>query len=94
LPSYRVTIHGHLPPPPLDSEVQPRGFYVTRVVEATSATEAGAAAIQLLHAEPKFTRMAGSYGQAPDLEVGEVELAPDSDAWAVNRSGYLFYEDD
>jgi hypothetical protein len=94
LPSYRVTLHGHLPPPPPDSEVQPRGFYVTRVVEATSAAEAGVAAMRLLHAEQKFTRMASSYGQAPDLQVDEVEMAPGSDALAVNRSGYLFYEDD
>jgi hypothetical protein len=65
------------------------------VVEATSATAAGAAAIQLLHAEPKFTRMAGAYGQAPDVQVDEVLLAAGpSDAPAVNRSGYLFYDDD
>ena len=83
-----------MPPAPLGSEVQLRGFYVTRVVEATSAAEAGAAAIRLLHAEPKFTRMAGSYGQAPDVQVDEVELAVGSDAPAVNSSGYLFYEDD
>jgi hypothetical protein len=74
--------------------VQLRGFYVTRVVEATTATEAGAAAIQLLQSEPKFTRMAGSYGQAPDLQVDEVQPAPAGDARDVNRSGYLFYEDD
>ena len=94
MPSYRVTVHGHLPSPPPDSEVQLRGFYVTRVVEAPSAAEAGAAAIQLLQAEPKFTRMANSYGQAPDLQVDECELAPGSDAVAMNRSGYLFYEND
>ena len=67
---------------------------MTRVVEAAGVAEAGAAAIQLLHAEPKFTRMAGSYGQAPDLQVDEVVLAVGSDAEAVNRSGYLFYEDE
>lgn len=94
MPSYRVTVHGHLPPPAPDSEVQPRGFYGTRVVEAPSAAEAGAAAIQLLQDEPKFTRMAKSYGQAPDLQVDRCELAPVCDAPAVNRSGYLFYENE
>ncbi len=94
LPSYRVTLHGHLPPSPPDSEVQLRGFYVTRVVDAASAAEAGAAAIRLLHTESKFTRMADAYGQAPEIQVDEVDLAPGSDALAVNRSGYLFYEDE
>ena len=94
MPSYRVTLHGHLPPPPPDSEVQLRGFYVTRVVEAATAVEAGAAAIQLLHVEPKFTRMASSYGQVPDLQVDKIELAIGSAAREVNHSGYLFYEDD
>jgi hypothetical protein len=89
-----VILHGHLPPAPPDSQVQPRGFYVTRIVEATGAPEAGAAAIRLLHTEPKFTRMAGNYGQAPDLQVHEIEPAPGRDPRAVNRSGYLFYEDE
>jgi hypothetical protein len=38
--------------------------------------------------------MAAGYGQAPELQVDEVELAPHSDAPAVNRSGYIFYEDE
>jgi hypothetical protein len=88
-----VILRGHLPPPLPDSEVQARGFFVTRVVDANSPAEAGAAAIRLLQAEPKFTRMAGAYGQAPDIQVDEVELAPASDPLAVNRGGYLFYED-
>jgi hypothetical protein len=94
LPSYRVTLRGHMPPPPPGSEVQLRGFFVTRIVDASSPAEAGAAAIRLLQAEPKFTRMAGAYGQAPDIQVDEVEFAPASDPVAVNRSGYLFYEDE
>jgi hypothetical protein len=94
LPSYRVILRGHLPPSPPDSEVQPRGFLVTRVVEANSAVEAGAAAIRLLYSEPKFARMAKAYGQAPEIQVDESELAPGSDGLSVNRSGYLFYEDD
>lgn len=94
MPSYRVILRGHLPPPLPHSEVQPRGFYATRIVDATSAAEAGAAAIQLLHGESKFTRMAGVYGQAPDIQVDEVELASGSDSQTANRSGYLFYEDD
>jgi hypothetical protein len=83
-----------MPPPPPDSEVQLRGFFVTRIVEASSPPEAGAAAIRLLHTEPKFTRMAAGYGQAPELQVDEVEPAPNSDAAAVNRSGYVFYEEE
>jgi hypothetical protein len=61
-----------MPPGPPHSEVQLRGFSVSRIVEATSATEAGAAAIRLLHTEPKFTRMASAYGQAPELQVEAV----------------------
>jgi hypothetical protein len=83
-----------MPLAPPDSEVQPRGFFVTHIVEASSPPEAGAAAMRLLHTESKFTRMAAGYGQAPELQVDEVELAPHSDAPAVNRSGYIFYEDE
>ena len=68
LASFRVILRGHLPTSPPDSDVQLRGFYVTRIVHASSATEAGAAAIRLLHTEPKFTRMAGAYSQAPELK--------------------------
>ena len=92
--TFRVVLRGHLPPSPPDSEVRLRGFFVTRIVDASSPTDAGAAAIRLLQAEAKFIRMAGAYSQAPELQVDEVELAPGSDALAVNRSGYLFYEDD
>ena len=67
---------------------------MTRIVDASSPTDAGAAAIRLLQTEAKFIRMAGAYSQAPELQVDEVELAPGSDALAMNRSGYLFYEDD
>jgi hypothetical protein len=94
VPSYRVVLHGRLPPSPPDSEVQLRGFFVTRVVEADSSAEAGAAAIRLLHAEPKFVRMAEAYGQAPEIQVDESGPAPEADGPAVNRSGYLFYEDE
>lgn len=94
MPGFRVTLHGRLPPPRPDSETQLRGFYVTRLVDVPSALEAGVAAIQLVHAEAKFTRMAGAYGQAPEIQVHRVEPAPGSDAAAVNRSGYLFYEDE
>ena len=87
-------LRGYLPPSPPGSEVHPRGFYVTRVVDASSPIEAGSTAIQILHSEPKFTRMAVAYNQAPELQVDEVELAPESDALAVNRSGYVFYEDE
>lgn len=66
MPTYRVTLHAHLPPSPPASELQLGGF----------------------------TRMAGTYGQAPEIQVDEVELSPGSDAPVVNRSGYLFYEDD
>ncbi len=89
-----MVLHAHLPPSPPDSDVQLRGFYVTRLVEATGALEAGAAAIRLLQTEQKFTRMASAYGHAPELLVDEVELAPGSDPMVVNRSGYLFYENE
>jgi hypothetical protein len=94
VPSYRVVLHGRLPPNPPDSEVELRGFLVTRIVEADSMAEAGAAAIRLLHAEPKFVRMAEAYGQAPEIQVDESEPAPGADGAVVNRSGYLFYEDE
>jgi hypothetical protein len=38
--------------------------------------------------------MASAYGQAPELQVEPVGLDTDGDVQAVNRSGYLFYEDD
>ena len=91
---FRVTLLGYMPESPPDSQVELRSFRVTRVVEAINAAEAGAAAIRLLHAEAKFTRMTGAYGEAPELEVDEVTLDPDADIQAVNRSGYLFFEDD
>lgn len=91
---YRVTLLGEMPPGPPDSDVQLRVFRVSRIVDAANATEAGPAAIRLLHTEPKFTRMASAYGETPELEVEEVEPAPDADVQAVNRSGYLFTEDD
>lgn len=94
LANFRVVLRGHMPPSPPDSEVQLRGFYVTRIVDAASPSEAGAAAMRLLHTESKFTRMSGAYGQAPELQVDKVEPAPDSDPQAVNRSGYVFYEDE
>lgn len=91
---YRVTLFALMPPSPPDAEVQLHSFRVSRLVDATNATEAGVAAIRLLQTESKFTRMAGAYGEAPDLEVDEVVPDPDGDIQAVNRSGYLFYEDE
>ena len=83
-----------MPPSPPDSEVELRSFRVSRIVDAANGTEAGAAAIRLLHTEPKFMRMADAYEQAPDLEVEEVRPDPDGNLEAVNRSGYLFFEDE
>ena len=94
LARFRVTLLGYMPESPPDSEVELRSFRVTRVVEAANAAEASTAAMRLLHAEPKFTKMADAYGEAPELEVDEVTLDPDADAQAVNRSGYLFFEDE
>lgn len=94
LARFRVTILGYLPESPPDSEVELRSFRVTRIVEATTATEAGTAAIRHLQAESKFARMADAYGEAPELEVDEVTLDPEADTQAVNRSGYLFFEDE
>jgi hypothetical protein len=91
---FRVTLLGQMPPSPPDSEIQLHSFRVSRIVDAAHASEAGPAAIRLLHTEQKFTRMASAYGEAPELEVEEVEPDPDADVHAVNRSGYLFYEDD
>jgi hypothetical protein len=75
--------------------VQPRGFYVTRLVTAADSTAAGSKAIQLLQAEPKYQHLAKSYvGSAPDLAVEEVSAAPESHTETVNRSGYIFFEDE
>jgi hypothetical protein len=90
-----VLLRGHLPPAPAGSEVQPRGFYVTRLVTAIDPTDAGSAAIQLLQAEPKYQRLADAYpGSAPELAVEEVSAAPQSHLETVNRSGYVFFEDE
>jgi hypothetical protein len=71
--------------------VQPRGFYVTRLVTAADSNAAGSQAIQLLQAEPKYQHLAKSYiGSAPDLAVEEVSAASESHAEAINRSGYTF----
>jgi hypothetical protein len=95
LPNYRVLLRGHLAPAPLASELQPRGFYVTRIVTASDATGAGRRALQLVQTESKYERLVESYhGRAPDLAVEEVIEAPSSDQQAVNRSGYVFYEDE
>jgi hypothetical protein len=92
---FRVLLRGHLAPAPPGSEVRPRGFYVTRVVRATDPIQAGMAAIQLLQAEPKYQHLASSYrGDSPELAVEEVSAAPESEAGSVNRSGYVFFEDE
>jgi hypothetical protein len=75
--------------------VQLRGFYVTRIVSAADPTDAGSTAIQLLLGEPKYQRLAGAFvGGAPELAVEEVSAAPESHARTVNRSGYIFFEDE
>jgi hypothetical protein len=95
LTQFRVLLRGHLPPAPADSEVQARGSYVTRLVTAMDPTDAGSAAIQVLQAEPKYQRLANSYPEgAPELAVEEVSAAPESHAESVNRSGYVFFEDE
>jgi hypothetical protein len=77
----------------VDSELQPRGFYVTRIVTASDATDAGRRALQLVQAESKYQNLVESYrGRAPDLAIEEIAEAPSSDQQAVNRSGYVFYE--
>jgi hypothetical protein len=91
---FRVRLHGRLPPPPAGGEVRPRGFYVNRVVRASDAHEAGAAAIQLVRAEPKFRRLVESYGgEAPELVVEDAIAAPHPDPGRANRTGYVFYDD-
>lgn len=92
MPYYRVVLHAFLPPSPPASDLDLRGFYVTRVVDATGEAEAGAAAIRLVQAEPKFSRMAEAYGAAPELQVYRLEPDPASDPFTANRSGYVFHE--
>jgi hypothetical protein len=93
--SYRVLLRGHLAAAPPDSEVQPRGFYVTRIVTASDAAEAGRRALEPIQAEPKYRTLVESYkGRAPDIAIEEVVQAPSRDQQAVNRSGYVFYEDE
>jgi hypothetical protein len=90
--NYRVVLHALLPPGPPGADPELRGFYVTRVVPAASETEAGAAAIRMLHAEPKFDRTAKAYGAAPEVRVYRVEPDAVSDPLVANRSGYVFHE--
>jgi hypothetical protein len=79
----------------VDSEVQPRGFYVNRIVTASDATDAGRRALHLVQTEAKYRTLVEAYGgRAPDMAVEEVAEAPLSDQQAVNRSGYVFYEDE
>ena len=88
-----MLLRGHLAPASLDSELQPRGFYVTRIVTASDVTDAGRRALQLVQTESKYQKLVESYsGQAPDLAIEKVSAAPSSDEQAVNRSGYVFYE--
>jgi hypothetical protein len=94
MPYYRVVLHAFLPPSPPGSDLDLRGFYVTRVVDAAGEAEAGAAAIRLVHGEPKFARMAEAYGAAPELQVYRLEPDPAGDPLAANRSGYVFHEGD
>jgi hypothetical protein len=86
-------MRGHLTPAPSESELQPRGFYVSRVVNASDATDAGQRAIQLLQSEAKYKKLVQSHGgQAPHLQIEEVGEPPSHDDQALNRSGYVFYE--
>jgi hypothetical protein len=95
IPKYRVTIHALLPPADDDSEVRLSGFYVTRAVTARNLQEAGATAIRLLQAEPKYRKMVEGYqGRIPELVVDEAVVAQDVDVKSVNHSGYAFYEDE
>lgn len=92
MPYYRVVLHAFLPPSPPQSDLDLRGFYVTRVVDAAGEAEAGAAAIRLVHGEQKFTRMAEAYGAPPELQVYRLEQDPSGDPVTANRSGYVFHE--
>jgi len=94
LPRYRVILHADLPLPPPGSEVQPRGFYVTRIVTAESAAEAGV--LQSASCKPSESSCGWLLCTGTHLIslFSEIALAPHSHIEQVNRSGYVFYEDD
>ena len=94
MPLYRVVLHAFMPPSPAESDLDLRGFYVTRVVDAADEAGAGAEAIRLVQGESKFVRMADAYGAAPELQVYHLELDPAGDPVTANRSGYVFHEGD
>ena len=94
MPLYRVVLHAFMPPSPPASDLDLRGFYVTRVVDAADEAGAGAEAIRLVQGESKFVRMADAYGAAPELRVYRLELDPAGDPVTANRSGYVFHEGD
>jgi hypothetical protein len=52
---FRCLIRGENFPGQMIGEAGPVGFYVTRFVEAADTTEAEAAALRALRAEPKMT---------------------------------------
>jgi hypothetical protein len=86
-------VRGHLGLAPTDSELQPQGFYVTRVVKASNAADAGSRAIRVVQAESKFQKLVHTYnGVAPDLQIEKVTKTISSTEDGVNRSGYVFYE--
>ena len=56
---FRCLILGEIFPGQRIGEAEPVGFYVTRFVEAADATEAEAAALWALRAEPKLAPLPG-----------------------------------
>lgn len=54
MPVFRCFIRGENFPGSLAGQTEPIGFYITRIVEASSASEAELAALETLRGEPEF----------------------------------------
>jgi len=65
------------------------GFFVTKVVVATSEQEAAAAALQATWKDPKFAAQGGSV-PAPSLEVKVVHQLPASSE--MKDTGFTLFE--
>lgn len=91
---FRCFICGENFPGQMIGDAGPVGFYVTRFVEAADATEAEAAALRALRAEPKMAPRSGHtpFGQARVFfevveELAAVEVPRVQPGFAWHRMG-------
>lgn len=91
---YRVIVHGRMTPVGSANGPQERGFYLPVMVHASSASEAGIAALDAAANDPRVDALCEQWQSSrPDLEVdGTILLDVSSDS-AEHRLGMVVYDE-